>query len=57
MIVGNESSTINPPEMLLFGVEVDTDGSLLGASDERGVTFSLTWSERDVEPDEEFTVE
>lgn len=57
MIVGNESSTINPPEMLLFGVEVDTDGSLLGASDERGVTFSLTWSERDVEPDEEFAVE
>ncbi len=57
IIVGNESATMKPPETVLFGVEADTEDSLLGATGERGVTFSLTWSEADVETDEEFTVE
>lgn len=58
VIAGNESATINPPESLLFGVEVDAEDSLLGGpTGQRGVTFSLTWSSEDVETDEEFDVE
>lgn len=53
VIVGNESATINPPETISFGVEVNADDSLLGSpTGERGVTFELRWSSEDVEADE-----
>jgi hypothetical protein len=60
VIVGNESATLNPPETLSFGVDVDSEDSLLGGpTGERGVTFSLSWSSEDVETEagDEFDVE
>ena len=57
IIVDNESATVNPPEMLRFGVGAKTDSSLLDAGADRGITFSLTWDKDQVETDEGFDVE
>lgn len=57
VIAGNDSATVNPPETLHFGVEVDTDSSLLETGADRRVTFTLRWDADQVEPDEEFDVE
>jgi hypothetical protein len=60
VIVGNESATLTPPETMAFGVDVDSEDSLLGSpTGERGVTFSLSWSSEDVETGtgDEFGVE
>lgn len=57
VIVGNESATINPPETLLFDIAVNTDSSMLAAGEERSATFSLRWSEENVETDDELRVE
>jgi hypothetical protein len=58
VIVGNESATINPPDSISFGVEVDAEDSLLGSpTGERGVVFSLSWSSEDVETDDEIDIQ
>jgi hypothetical protein len=60
VIVGNESATLTPPETMAFGVDVDSEDSLLGSpTGERGVSFSLSWSSEDVETGtgDEFGVE
>jgi hypothetical protein len=60
VIVGSESATLTPPETMSFGVDVDSEDSLLGSpTGERGVTFSLSWSSEDIEEEtgDEFGVE
>lgn len=57
IIAGNESATINPPESVSFGVEVDTESSLLEAGATRGASFTLQWDEEQVEETDDFEVE
>ncbi|WP_435346354.1 amphi-Trp domain-containing protein [Haloarchaeobius sp. HRN-SO-5] len=55
--VGNDSHTINPPEIVQFQMEIDSDRSLLGGDEDRGVVFELGWDADAVERDDEFRVE
>lgn len=57
IIVGNESATINPPDLLHFGVDVDTQSSLLEAGMDRRVTLTMRWDEEQVEATEGLEVE
>ena len=57
LVVGNESTTINPPETLLFEVTVGTDSSLLGSSEERRARFELRWRGEDVAPNDELDIQ
>lgn len=51
-MVGSESATIDPPEMVRFEVEVDADGSLVGDDVEHEVEFELAWTTDGTEADE-----
>ena len=57
VIAGNESATLNPPETLRFGVNIDTESSLLETGADRGATFTLRWDEDEVDSPDEFDVE
>ena len=57
LVIGNESTTINPPETLLFEVTVGTDSSLLGSSEERRARFELRWRGEDVAPNDELDIQ
>ncbi|MFC7044421.1 amphi-Trp domain-containing protein [Halobacteriaceae archaeon GCM10025711] len=57
LLVGEDSATVNPPETLTFGVEVEQDSSLLEADDEQSVSFELEWvREEREETDDELDV-
>lgn len=57
IIVDNESATVTPPETMHFGVEVETDSSLLETGMDRGVTLSLRWDADQVEAPDKLDIE
>lgn len=57
IIVDNESATVTPPETMHFGVEVETDSSLLETGMDRGVTLSLRWDAEQVEAPDKLDIE
>ncbi|MFC4359582.1 amphi-Trp domain-containing protein [Halobium salinum] len=56
-LVGNESTTVRPPETVTLDVDVDSDSSLMESGTERRVTFSLAWNVDDEVVDDEFSIE
>jgi hypothetical protein len=56
LLVGNESATMNPPEMVSFSVAVDSDSSLMDSGSEESVSFVLRWASDEVETDDELSV-
>lgn len=55
-MVGNESTTINPPEAVTFEMAVDSESSLIRAETGRTARFALHWNEEDAADDDEFSV-
>lgn len=55
-MVGNESTTINPPETVTFEVSVDSDSSLIGTGTGRTARFALHWDESAVPEDEDLSI-
>lgn len=51
LVVGNESATVNPPATPTFGIEVDSDSSLVGSGEQQRVTFQIEWEVEDVDED------
>ncbi|WP_272942289.1 amphi-Trp domain-containing protein [Halogranum rubrum] len=49
--VGNDSTTINPPETVTFEAAVDSDSAMLTSTSRRSVDFHLEW-DTDVVDDE-----
>lgn len=56
-MIGNESTTINPPEYVTFEVSVDSDSSLIGSGSGRTARFALHWDESDVDDDEDLSIQ
>ncbi|SIR82800.1 hypothetical protein SAMN05421858_3998 [Haladaptatus litoreus] len=56
ILVGNDSATVNPPEMLSFSVAVDSDSSLMESGAEESVSFTLRWASDEVAEDDELSV-
>jgi len=56
-MVGNESTTINPPEHVTFEVSVDSDSALIGSGTGRTARFALHWDESDVDDDEGLSIQ
>ncbi|WP_435360430.1 hypothetical protein [Haloarchaeobius sp. DFWS5] len=56
-LVGKDSATVVPPEMVQFDVSIDDDSSLMDSETRRYVDFSLSWLEADVPEDDEFSIE
>lgn len=54
-VVGDDSATINPPEMVGFGVAVESDSGIVGSTVEREVGFELTWEAEATEDDQDGT--
>lgn len=57
-MVGNDSATINPPETIMFEVEVESDSPILGG-EEQEVEFELTWqaeASSDTDDEEELEI-
>ena len=48
-MVGNNSTTINPPETVEFEVSIGSDSELLGAGEEQEVEFELSWETTEAE--------
>lgn len=44
LLVGDDSATIDPPEMVMFEIEVESDGSLVGNEVEQSLEFELSWT-------------
>lgn len=57
IIAGNESATINPPDLVQFDVDVTTDSSMLDAGRSHSATFTISWDADAVEEDDELRVE
>lgn len=57
LLVGNDSATVNPPERILFGVEVGRDSSLMGGEKGEVVEFRLHWNADDVPEDDELSIQ
>ncbi|WP_254535407.1 amphi-Trp domain-containing protein [Halomarina litorea] len=57
LLVGNDSATVNPPERVLFGVEVGRDSSLMGGGKGEVVEFRLHWNADDVPEDDELSIQ
>ena len=51
-MVGNDSTTINPPERLFFEVEVGSDDGLVGSARDQEVSFELAWEHDETREDE-----
>lgn len=51
-MVGNESTTVNPPERVGFTVAVDSDSSILDTGPDHEVEFRLAWQAEEVEQPE-----
>lgn len=56
LVVGNDSATINPPETVVFEIEVESDTSLVGTDVEESVEFGLTWRAEDIEEHDEIEI-
>ena len=56
LLVGDDSATINPPETVVFEIEVDSDSSLVGTDVEESVAFELTWRVEDTEEHDEIEI-
>ena len=52
LMVGNDSTTINPPETVSFEVDVDSNDALLSDGAKRQVEFVLTWEDRRTDEEE-----
>ncbi|PSP72557.1 hypothetical protein BRC86_12125 [Halobacteriales archaeon QS_3_64_16] len=55
-MVGNESTTINPPDDLTFEVSVDSESALIGTGTGRTARFALHWDEADVEDENDLSI-
>lgn len=55
-IVGDESATINPPELLHFKMETRADSTWLGGEDGRSFVLELGWEADEVVSDDELTI-
>jgi type IV secretory pathway VirB10-like protein len=56
-MVGNDSTTINPPETVAFEMAVDSESSIFGAETGRTARFALHWDEENVSEDDEFAIQ
>jgi len=59
VIVGNESATVNPPDAIDFGVEVDSatgDSSLIGDDREAVIHFEIRWAVEEASDDGEIEI-
>lgn len=56
-MVGNESTTINPPDTVTFEMMVDSESSLIGSETGRTARFALHWDDADVAEDEELSIQ
>lgn len=56
-MVGNESTTINPPDTVTFEMMVDSDSSLIGSETGRTASFTLHWDDADVSKDDEMSIQ
>lgn len=56
LVVGNDSATINPPETVVFGIEVESDRSLVGTGVEESVGFEVTWRAEQTEEHDEIEI-
>jgi hypothetical protein len=57
IIVGNESATIDPPNRMRLQIEVESDSSMLSASEDRMARFTLKWAGEEVEPSDDIRIE
>lgn len=55
--VGNDSTTINPPETMRFDIAVDDDSAMLTSGNRRSVDFHLEWDTDVVEDDGSLHIE
>lgn len=56
-MVGNESTTINPPDTVTFEMMVDSESSLIGSETGRTASFALHWDDADVPQDDELSIQ
>jgi hypothetical protein len=56
-MVGNDSTTIKPPETVAFEMAVDSESSIFGAETGRTARFALHWDEENISEDEEFSIQ
>jgi phage repressor protein C with HTH and peptisase S24 domain len=56
-MVGNESTTINPPATVTFEMMVDSESSLIGTDTGRTASFALHWDDTDVSEDDELSIQ
>lgn len=50
---GNESATVNPPDTVLFEIEVDSTSGMLESSANETIEFTLNWETEESEDDED----
>ena len=55
-VVGDESATIHPPEILRVRMETGADSSWLGGDEGRSFVLELGWEADEVDEDEELTI-
>jgi hypothetical protein len=55
-MIGNESTTINPPDDLTLEVSVDSESALIGTGTGRTARFALHWDEADVEDEDDLSI-
>lgn len=56
-MVGNESTTINPPATVTFEMSVESESSLLSADTGKTASFALHWDETEVPDDDELSIQ
>jgi hypothetical protein len=56
-MVGNESTTINPPAAVTFEMTIESGSSLLGSDTGRTTSFALHWDETEVAEDDELSIQ
>jgi hypothetical protein len=56
-MVGNDSTTINPPDTVAFEMAVDSESSIFGAETGRTARFALHWDEENVSENDEFSIQ
>lgn len=56
MIIGNESTTLNPPDTVHFKFDSDVDSSWIGHDEGRSLRFELGWQMEDEPVNDEISV-
>lgn len=56
LVFGEQSVAMNPPGMLHFRINTDTDSSWLGSENGRSVNIELGWEQSEVDTDDELTI-